>query len=133
VVQVTHDISVVAYICDRVVVMYAGQVVEEGPVADVLERPFHPYTMGLMNAFPDLARAESELVPIAGAPPDLRQPPYGCRFAARCPFAEPRCHAGDPPLETVAAGHVASCWRVAEADRLRNEAREAGRWAVSSA
>jgi peptide/nickel transport system ATP-binding protein len=132
VVLVTHDISVVAYICDRVVVMYAGQVVEEGKAAEVLERPVHPYTMGLTNAFPDLARAKDDLVPIGGAPPDLRHPPKGCRFAARCPFAEARCQDGDPPLSPVGEDHRAACWRAGEAATLRMQAREARRWATSS-
>ena len=128
VILVTHDISVVAYTCDRIVVMYAGQVVESGPVAEVLERPFHPYTMGLTNAFPDLARARDQLVPIPGAPPDLGAPLSGCRFADRCPFAEERCRASDPPLVDVAASHRASCWRSDVADTLRNKAREPTTW-----
>ncbi len=131
IVLVTHDVSVVAYVCDRVVVMYAGQVVESGPVGDVLAQPFHPYTMGLTNAFPDLARAATEIVPIPGAPPDLRAPPAGCRFAARCPFAIARC-ADDPPLADVAPDHRAACWRAGEAETLRALAREAATWQPSS-
>ncbi len=131
VVLVTHDISVVAYICDRVVVMYAGQVVEAGPVGEVLARPRHPYTMGLTNAFPDLTRAADQLVPIPGAPPDLREPPSGCRFAARCPFVVARCRE-DPPLAAVDDDHVASCWRAAEAPELRSRAMEAAVWQRSS-
>src|SRR6185295_1752242 len=92
-VLVTHDISVVAYLCDEVVVMYAGQVVESGPVRDVLARPRHPYTMGLRNAFPDLLSDALELVPIHGSPPDLREQLSGCRFAPRCPFAQAACTA----------------------------------------
>ena len=90
-VLVTHDISVVAYLCDDVVVMYAGQVIESGPVREVLARPRHPYTMGLRNAFPDLLSDALELVPISGSPPDLSDPPSGCRFAPRCPFALAAC------------------------------------------
>lgn len=132
VVLVTHDISVVAYICDRVVVMYAGQVIETGPVEDVLERPFHPYTMGLTNAFPDLARASNQLVPIPGNPPDLRNPPAGCRFAGRCPFAIDTCRTADPPLVSVDRDHEAACWRTDVVAELRLKAREAGTWAPSS-
>jgi peptide/nickel transport system ATP-binding protein len=128
VVLVTHDISVVAYACDRVVVMYAGRVVESGTVAEVLERPRHPYTMGLTNAFPDLERAAGELVPIEGSPPNLLDPPPGCRFAARCPFAETRCFAAEPALETDADGHAAACWRADEAAALRPLAAEAATW-----
>jgi len=129
---VTHDISVVAYACDRVVVMYAGQVVEEGPVRAVLEAPSHPYTMGLYNAFPDLGRAGGTLVPIEGSPPDLRAPPKGCRFAARCPFVEPRCRETAPPSVAVESGHTAACWRLDEAPQLRQLAREEDTWLRSS-
>ncbi len=128
VVLVTHDISVVAYACDRVVVMYAGRVVESGAVAEVLERPRHPYTMGLTNAFPDLERAGGELVPIEGSPPNLLHPPKGCRFAERCPFAEPRCVDTEPPLVTDEAGHASACWRSDEAASLRPLAAEAATW-----
>jgi peptide/nickel transport system ATP-binding protein len=123
VILVTHDISVVAYICDRVVVMYAGQVVEAGATADVLERPRHPYTMGLNNAFPDLQRTGGELVPIDGSPPDLLDPPPGCRFAPRCPFVQERCRSDVPPERDFA-----SCWRLDEAPALRARAREVATW-----
>ncbi len=125
---VTHDVAVVAYACDRVVVMYAGRVVESGPVRAVLEAPLHPYTMGLMNAFPDLDRAGGELVPIEGSPPSLLNPPAGCRFAARCPFAVARC-ADDPPLVEESPDHHAACWRVSEATELRPKAAQAATWA----
>ena len=127
VVLVTHDISVVAYTCDRVVVMYAGQIVEAGPVAGVLARPAHPYTMGLYNAFPDLLGAGGELAPIEGSPPDLADPPKGCRFVARCPFAMDRC-AAKPAMEQIDAGHQAACWRIAEAEDLRKRAADIHTW-----
>jgi peptide/nickel transport system ATP-binding protein len=130
---VTHDISVVAYICDRIVVMYAGQVVEAGTAGEVLERPFHPYTMGLTNAFPDLSRATDQLVPIPGSPPDLREEQVGCRFAERCPFALAHCRSHDPPLVNVDKDHQASCWRTSDASVLRLEARKARTWSRSSA
>jgi peptide/nickel transport system ATP-binding protein len=130
---VTHDISVIAYVCDRVVVMYAGQIVEAGSAAGVLERPFHPYTMGLTNAFPDLDRAADELVPIPGLPPDLGEAPAGCRFATRCPFAVARCRNEDPPLAAVGDDHLASCWRAGDAERLRLQARKVATWSPSSA
>jgi peptide/nickel transport system ATP-binding protein len=125
---VTHDISVVAYVCDRVVVMYAGQVVESGPTAAVLEAPAHPYTMGLTNAFPDLDRSGGELVPIEGDPPDLVTPPVGCRFAARCPFALERCHREAPPIRVIRDDHRAACWRSDEALALRAKASEVATW-----
>jgi peptide/nickel transport system ATP-binding protein len=129
VVLVTHDISVVAYACDRVVVMYAGRVVESGTAEEVLERPRHPYTMGLTNAFPDLAGAAHTLVPIAGSPPALDHPPPGCRFAQRCPFAQARCRTLEPPTEQ-AAGHVTVCWRAEEAEALRAQAASVETWAA---
>jgi len=125
---VTHDMAVVAYACDRVAVMYAGQVVESGPVAAVLEAPFHPYTMGLSHAFPDLRDDAAVLVPIDGAPPSLLTPPPGCRFAERCPFAEPACRARPPPPVKVAPDHFAACWRTAAAVELRARAMQAETW-----
>ena len=131
VILVTHDISVVAYVCDRIVVMYAGQVIESGDTETVLTAPYHPYTMGLYNAFPDLQSSEGLLTPIEGHPPDLRSPPAGCRFAPRCPFAQSRCsESGDLPLVDVGGGHFSACLRSAEAESLRTEAAKAGTWAA---
>jgi peptide/nickel transport system ATP-binding protein len=125
---VTHDISVVAYVSDRVVVMYAGRIVEAGTTEDVLERPRHPYMMGLTNAFPDLDAAAHDLVPIDGSPPDLAFPPSGCRFQPRCPFALPRCAAEDPASQRTGDGVQVACHRASEADALRFKAREAATW-----
>jgi len=130
-VMVTHDISVVAYLCDEVVVMYAGQVVESGPVREVLARPRHPYTMGLRNAFPDLLSNAMELVPIHGSPPDLRDPPPGCRFAPRCPFVQAPCTAGDFPA-TLTGAHLSACRRDGEADSLRIAALDPKTWLSSN-
>jgi peptide/nickel transport system ATP-binding protein len=127
---VTHDISVVAYVCDRVVVMYAGEVVESGDTGAVLARPSHPYTMGLTNAFPDLERSAGTLTPIDGDPPDLLDPPPGCRFAPRCPFALERCREAEPAAEAVGGG-AASCWRIGEAAALRTAAQRVETWARS--
>ncbi len=121
-IMVTHDASVVAYVCDTVVVMYAGQVVETGPVAQVLDSPLHPYTMGLTRAFPDLGQTIGRLRPIEGSPPDLLHPPAGCRFAERCPFALDTCRKESPPLVAQASTQRAvACWRAAEATVLRQE------------
>ena len=133
VILVTHDISVVAYICDRTVVMYAGHVTESGTMAETLTEPVHPYTMGLKNAFPDLRGAAGELTPIEGAPPDLADPPPGCRFAARCPFAEPRCRTHLPPLIELTPGHAAACHRSGQAAQLRARATRPGTWTAVSA
>ena len=130
-VLVTHDISVVAYLCDEVVVMYAGQVIESGPVRDVLARPRHPYTMGLRNAFPDLMTDAMELVPIGGSPPDLRHAPSGCRFAPRCPFVLETCTTGADG-HSLANGHMSACRRDSEADFLRKDALDPVTWQRSS-
>lgn len=132
VILVTHDISVVAYACDQVVVMYAGKVVETGPARAVMESPAHPYTMGLYNAFPDLGRRHDALAPIAGAPPDLRSPPPGCRFAERCPFALSACRSGEPGLQAIGDGHASACLRLADIVRLRADARDPATWLRSS-
>ena len=128
---VTHDMAVVAYACDRVAVMYAGRIVESGPVADVLERPLHPYTMGLTHAFPDVHGGGSALVPIEGSPPSLVDPPHGCRFAARCPFVQPRCNAEYPPSRAHTTDHLAACWRAEEAVALRGLAATPATWAAA--
>jgi len=125
---VTHDISVVAYLCGVTAVMYAGRIVEYGPTERVMREPAHPYTMGLMNASPDLARADDELVPIEGAPPSLMHPPPGCRFAPRCPFAERDCSQFMPQPVAISPDHRAACLRAAEAQELRRKARQAQTW-----
>ena len=128
VILITHDISVIAYTSDRVVVMYAGEVVESGPTAKVLTEPVHPYTMGLCKAFPDLQGSGGTLVPIEGSPPDLLDPPAGCRFAERCPFAQPVCNEAGLVLEEVAPEHRAACRRLSEAETLRRQAGEVDTW-----
>jgi oligopeptide/dipeptide ABC transporter ATP-binding protein len=124
---ITHDISVVAEIADRVAVMYGGQVAEVGPTREVFKRSAHPYTMGLTNAFPSLSAGVDELVSIPGSPPDLVSPPDGCRFADRCPFATTEC-AADPPLTEVGDDHAARCHYTDRAERFRAESERAGTW-----
>ena len=125
---ITHDISVVAQVCDSVSVMYAGQIVERADATPFFHSPAHPYSLGLQQAFPNLARPRDVLVSIEGYPPDLRQPPTGCRFAERCPFVQDACHATDPPLETVGEGREAACLRSSEMARLRIEAEDPALW-----
>lgn len=129
VILVTHDISVVAYICDRTVVMYAGEVVEDAATGTLLTEPLHPYTMGLKNAFPDIHSAGAGvLTPISGAPPDLADPPGGCRFAARCPFAQTRCTEVSPLIREPVPGHRVACHRADEAPALRALAARQETW-----
>jgi oligopeptide/dipeptide ABC transporter ATP-binding protein len=96
-VLITHDLSVIAETCDRVMVMYAGRVAEEGPVRRVFPAPRHPYTRKLMSAFPNIRADRRTLDVIPGAPPDLRNPPPGCRFAPRCADAMDVCRTEVPP------------------------------------
>ena len=127
-IKALQAVRAAAALTAAVVVMYAGEVIESGATAEVLGRPFHPYTMGLYRAFPDLHGSGGTLVPIEGSPPNLISPPEGCSFADRCPFVEPRCRAERPPLLDVASGSRAACWRVSEADALRVRAGEAETW-----
>jgi peptide/nickel transport system ATP-binding protein len=110
IVLITHDLGVVAEVCDEVVVMYAGQVVERAPVRELFRFPQHPYTVGLLGALPRLEQRRARLAAIEGTVPNMTAPPKGCRFQARCPFRIDRC-AELPPLAPVEAGHLARCWR----------------------
>ena len=108
-VLVTHDLGVVAATCDRVAVMYAGGIVEDGPTARVFARPSHPYTRLLLGAFPDLDRPGRSLTGIAGVPPRLTDLPPGCRFHPRCPDAMARCRDVRPPSFVIDDATVAAC------------------------
>ncbi len=111
IIMITHNLGVVAGLCSRVLVMYAGRVVEEGPVDDIFERPQHPYTWALLRSVPRIdALRHERLRSIEGLPPDLVSLPTGCRFHPRCPFRVDRCFREDPPLERVAEGQRAACW-----------------------
>jgi peptide/nickel transport system ATP-binding protein len=110
IVLITHDLGVVAEVCDEVVVMYAGQVVERAPVRELFRFPQHPYTVGLLGALPRLDQRRPRLAAIEGTVPNMTAPPKGCRFQARCPFRIEKC-AELPPLAPVDAGHLARCWR----------------------
>ena len=126
---ITHDISVVVQTCDRVAVMYGGKIMETGPVRQVFGAPFHPYTMGLTNAFPTLEGARRELISIPGTPPDLLRPPAGCRFAERCPFATERCRVEEPAAHRVGAGRVSACHYPERVEEFRVTAATNAAWA----
>ncbi|QQS15240.1 MAG: ABC transporter ATP-binding protein [Rhodospirillales bacterium] len=109
---ITHAMGVVAETCQRVVVMYAGKVVEEAPVRALFGDPRHPYTQGLIRSIPRIDRTagrQARLESIPGAVPSLLSPPPGCRFAARCKFARPDCVAAEPPLREIEPGHKVAC------------------------
>jgi peptide/nickel transport system ATP-binding protein len=110
VIFVTHDLGVAAEIADEVAVMYAGRIVEYGPVRQVLRAPAHPYTQGLMNATVHRGMKGRDLIPIPGQPPDLTRLPPGCSFAPRCPAVHERCHTAFPGVYRLAPAHVARCF-----------------------
>lgn len=107
---ITHDLGVVAEVADEVAVMYAGRVVETGPVEAIFEDPQHPYTIGLMGSVPSLGRRQGRLATIRGTVPPAELMPKGCRFTSRCPFADSRCANDPPPLAEIRPGHQARCW-----------------------
>jgi oligopeptide/dipeptide ABC transporter ATP-binding protein len=110
VLMISHDLGVVAETCDRVIVMYAGNVVESGRVTDVLRDPQHPYTQGLLKTLPDQVDADDILFSIEGNVPSLLAPPTGCRFAPRCPHAMARCQVEHPPITPLSPDHDVSCF-----------------------
>ncbi|MGB4136544.1 MAG: ABC transporter ATP-binding protein [Microbacterium sp.] len=113
---ITHNMGVVANICDRVAVMYAGQLVEVGTVDEVFSAPRHPYTAALMKSMPQLGGDTDRLPTIPGTPPDLAVAISGCRFAERCPLAEARCSQEQHLVDVSAGkGHVVRCWKAADA------------------
>jgi peptide/nickel transport system ATP-binding protein len=111
---VSHDLAVVAELCDRIVVFYAGEVVEVGGTEELTDRPLHPYTDALLRVGSARARAGGVLETIPGQPPLLEEVPLGCRFAARCPFAEEQCSIGPVPLTEIAPGRAVRCVRATE-------------------
>jgi peptide/nickel transport system ATP-binding protein len=109
IILITHDLGVVAEICDEVAVMYAGEIVERAPVDELFASPQHPYTVGLLGSIPQLDRRTSQLATIEGMVPNMTMPPEGCRFAARCPFASEPCVKAPPPLVAASPGHLTRC------------------------
>ncbi len=119
---VTHDIASARYLADTIVVMYAGQLVEAAPSAELTDHPAHPYTQLLLSAAPDPDRAQAPVLAGAGAPPSLLAPPSGCRFHPRCPYAMEVCKHKAPPSITVSPDHIAACWlHVDPAERQASE------------
>jgi oligopeptide/dipeptide ABC transporter ATP-binding protein len=111
VILITHNLAVVASLCTRVIVMYAGRIVEEGPTRQIFKSPQHPYTWSLLRSIPRLDEHEHEkLLTISGLPPDLTNPPPGCKFHPRCRFRVDRCLEEEPPLGEVDPGQKARCW-----------------------
>lgn len=117
IVFITHDLGIVARLCHRLVVMYAGKIVEEGTVNDVFDAPSHPYTVALLNSVPHVDRKVDRLYAIEGNPPAVHEVDIGCSFAPRCPLSDERCRKGAPPTvagRSHAPDHFAACWKSGE-------------------
>ena len=109
-IYISHDIAVIAEVSDRVGVMYAGRMAEMASTEAIFHRPIHPYTMGLMSAFPSIVGEKTELVQLPGEPPDLLNPPPGCRFHPRCPYATEICREQAPEFKDYGDNHFVACW-----------------------
>ncbi|TVR29994.1 MAG: ABC transporter ATP-binding protein [Spirochaetaceae bacterium] len=126
---ITHDISVVSEICERIIVMYGGKIMEQADSASFFRAPYHPYSLGLQNAFPSITDITGEeLVSIPGTPPNLMQEQPGCRFQERCPFATSQCRSRTPPLVKVKSNHHAACWYTDQVNDFRTRARNRDTW-----
>jgi len=112
IILITHDLGVVADVCDRICVMYGGLIMEEGTAEEIFYEPMHPYTMGLLKSIPrmDEESEDQRLIPIPGSPPDMIKPPVGCPFAARCPYTMKVCMEKMPEYSVTETGHRAVCW-----------------------
>ncbi len=106
---ITHDLSLLVEISDKIAIMYAGEIVEQAPARDLFDHPMHPYTKGLMNSFPSVTGMKHKLTGIPGSPPDLVDPPTGCRFHPRCPKAMPICAAETAPGKFISSTHSVVC------------------------
>jgi peptide/nickel transport system ATP-binding protein len=125
---ITHDISVVSEVCEHIIVMYGGKIMESGSTDSFFRKPYHPYSLGLQNAFPSITEIQEELISIPGSPPDLIHPPIGCRFQERCPFAEEICASSAPGLTQVAEGHLSACHFPDRVDEFRTASEKRDTW-----
>jgi len=107
---ISHDLALAAELADRVATVYAGEIIEIGDVRTIFNRPYHPYTIGLIKAVPTLTGDNSKLVSVPGSPPDLIDLPTGCKFHPRCPLADDRCRREETKLTEVESGHKVACW-----------------------
>jgi oligopeptide/dipeptide ABC transporter ATP-binding protein len=124
---ISHDIAVVSETSDEMMVMYAGEIVEAGGTQELLAEPYHPYTIGLKHAFPELGTSD-ELIWIPGSPPELAESPDACRFAPRCPFSTSECFSTYPPTVSVVEGHRSKCLRHDIVDEMRSRGGHTETW-----
>jgi len=132
IILITHDIAVIAEMCDRIAVMYGGRFMEQARSLDLFESPHHPYTLGLKNAFPSIRAVGAELISIPGFPPGLIGPQTGCPFEPRCPFRIERCATETPQPVSISEQHETRCFRSAEAKSLRELAKSKATWHCSN-
>jgi oligopeptide/dipeptide ABC transporter ATP-binding protein len=107
---ITHNMGIVAELADRIAVMYAGKLVEVAEAVPLYDKPLHPYTQGLLKSIPNISLEAQNLETMPGSPPDLIEPPTGCNFHPRCPYAMEKCSSVEPPMKEVENGHRAACW-----------------------
>jgi oligopeptide/dipeptide ABC transporter ATP-binding protein len=107
---ITHNMGIVAELADRIAVMYAGKLVEVAEAVALYDKPLHPYTQGLLKSIPNISLEQQELETMPGSPPDLIEPPTGCRFHPRCPYVMDKCSSVEPPMKGIENGHRAACW-----------------------
>jgi oligopeptide/dipeptide ABC transporter ATP-binding protein len=124
VIMITHDLGVIAEVCNKVAVMYASKVAEYGSVMDIFYNPKHPYTIGLLSSIPKINKGKERLATIEGSVPAPTNYPKGCHFATRCKFAIEKCWNEQPPLFQISEGHVAACWRIPEVEQHKEVLQE---------
>lgn len=130
---ITHDISLVAENCDKMVVMYAGKIMEYSDVNRIFNSPYHPYTLGLKNAFPNINRSRNDqLISIPKSPPSLINPPVHCRFTSRCPFSKGVCWEEEPVMMEVEQGHFVACHHWEKAEEMREKSKSVDTWEAVS-
>ena len=118
IIYISHDIAVIAEVTDTIGVMYAGKLVEIGPTDEVFARPRHPYAFLLLSSTPSVTGPRRKLAPLEGEPPNLLDPPAGCRFHPRCPWATEQCHTEEPIGQDVGGGHLVACWNWEEVPEI---------------
>ena len=128
---ITHDISVIAEMSDRIGIMYAGRLMESAESMELFNEPYHPYTLGLKNAFPSIKALDRELISIPGSPPNLIEDIPGCLFAFRCPFVIPECEKTRPPDLEIKPGHIVHCIRTDDVEEFRKLAGDKKTWQSS--
>ena len=128
---ITHDISVIAEMSDRIGIMYAGRIMEQADTMELFNEPYHPYTLGLKNAFPSIRALDRELISIPGSPPNLLEDIPGCLFAFRCPFVTPECREARPPDLEVKPDHFVACIRTDHVEEFRKLAGDKKTWQSS--